>query len=148
MPLAETLLHVAARAEHVARVIRPALEAGTWVVCDRFADSTMAYQGWGQGVDQERIAALAAMIGLVPDATIVLSVSPVTAIARLRARGGEDDRYERLAPDFHARVAEGFRAIAAAEPDRCALVDADAPPEAVHAAILRTRLLASLLGGS
>lgn len=146
VPFAETLLHVAARAEHVSRVIRPALEAGTWVVCDRFADSTMAYQGWGQGADRERIAALAAMIGLVPDATIVLSVSPATAIARLRTRGGEDDRYERMDPDFHARVADGFRAIAAAEPDRCALVPADAPPAAVHAAILRTRQLVSLLG--
>ena len=148
MPLAETLLHVAARAEHVARVIRPALESGTWVVCDRFTDSTMAYQGWGQGVERERVAALAAMVGLVPDATIVLSVPPPTALARLRARGGEGDRYERMDPDFHARVAEGFRAIAAAEPDRCALVEADAPPAAVHAAILRTRQLASLLGGS
>ncbi len=147
VPLAETLLHVAARAEHVTRVIRPALDVGTWVVCDRFADSTMAYQGWGQGVNRERIAALAAMIGLVPDATIVLTASLATALARLRARGGEDDRYERMDAEFHARVAEGFRAIAAAEPDRCALVDADGPPAAVHAAILRTRQLASLLGG-
>lgn len=146
VPLAETLLHIAARAEHAARVIRPALEAGTWVVCDRFADSTMAYQGWGQGVDREQVAALAGMIDLVPDATIVLSVSPATATARLRARGGEGDRYERMDTRFHARVAAGFRAIAAAEPARCALVEADAPPAAVHAAILRTSQIASLLG--
>lgn len=145
VPLAETLLHVAARAEHVARVIRPALEAGTWVVCDRFADSTMAYQGWGQGVDREQIAELSGMIGLVPDVTIVLSASPATATARLRARGGESDRYERMDPAFHSRVAEGFRAIAAAAPDRCALVEAEGPPETVHGAILRTRQLASLL---
>lgn len=145
VPLAETLLHVAARAEHVARVIRPALEGGIWVVCDRFADSTMAYQGWGQDMDRQRIAALAAMIGLVPDATIMLSVPPATAISRLRGRGGERDRYERMDAGFHARVAEGFRAIAAAEPARCALLEADAPPDAVHAAILRTSQLASLL---
>jgi dTMP kinase len=134
-PLAQTLMHVAARAEHVERTIAPALRAGTWVICDRFADSTMAYQGWGLGVDRAAIATLAAMIALAPDLTIVLDATPETAAARLAARAGAPDRYERLGADFHARVAEGFRAIARAEPRRCVLVDANADPETVQAAI-------------
>jgi dTMP kinase len=134
---AETLLHFAARAEHVARTIRPALDAGMWVVCDRFADSTMAYQGYGQGADRAAIAALTGMVGLVPDVTIVLDVSDTVAAGRLRGRGGAPDRYERLDATFHARVNAGFRAIAAAEPDRCVLVPADAGEAAVHAAVMR-----------
>ena len=105
----------------------------------------MAYQGWGLGVDHATIAALTAMIGLVPGATIVLTVSPAVALARLLARGGTVDRYERLDTGFHARVADGFRAIAGAEPTRCALVTADGDPASVHAAILRVPRLASLL---
>ncbi len=135
-PPAEMLLHFAARAEHVERTIRPALATGTWVVCDRFTDSTLAYQGYGQGADRAMIAALGAWLGLVPDVTFVLEVSPAVAAARLVGRGGVADRYERLGADFHARVAAGFRAIAAAEPARCVLIDADGPPDAVHAAIM------------
>ncbi len=130
------MLHFAARAEHVARAIRPALEAGTWVACDRFADSTMAYQGWGLGADRPTIAALTAMIGLVPDLTLILTVAPETAAARMAARGAAPDRYERLDGGFHARVAAGFRAIAQAEPARCVLVDANADPVSVHETIL------------
>ncbi len=135
-PLAETMLHFAARAEHVVRTIRPALDAGRWVVCDRFSDSTMAYQGWGLGADRAAIAALAEMIGLTPDLTIILDVTPDTAAARLATRGKPPDRYERLDGGFHARVADGFRAIAQAEPARCALVDANADSAAVHARIM------------
>ena len=80
-PLAETMLHVAARAEHVAKTIKPALDAGTWVVCDRFADSTAAYQGYGQGSDHTAIATLGSLIDLVPDLTLVLTVSPAIAEA-------------------------------------------------------------------
>lgn len=134
-PLAETLLHFAARAEHVARTIRPALEAGIWVVCDRFADSTMAYQGYGQGADRAAIATLSGMIGLVPDLTLVLDVSAATGAARLAARGLGADRYERLGSDFFARVNAGFRAIAAAEP-RCAIVSAEDGEDAVAARVL------------
>ncbi|MBV8702822.1 MAG: dTMP kinase, partial [Acetobacteraceae bacterium] len=111
-PFAQTLLHFAARAEHVERTILPALRAGSWVVCDRFADSTMAYQGWGLGVDRARIAALGGMIGLVPDLTIILEVTANSASARLAARADRPDRYQRMGADFHTRVAEGFRAIA------------------------------------
>ena len=115
-PLAETLLHFAARAEHVAKIIRPALDAGMWVVCDRFYDSTMAYQGYGQGVDRGVIAQLTGYLGIAPDITLVLDVSDEVAAKRLAQRGGDADRYERLDAAFHARVRQGFREIAAAEP--------------------------------
>lgn len=135
---AETLLHFAARAEHVARTIRPALAAGTWVVCDRFHDSTMAYQGYGQGGDRAQIAALSAMLGLVPDLTIVLDLDVATGIARMAARGTPADRYERLGAAFFARVRAAFQEIAAAEPARCVLIDAAADADAVAARVWDT----------
>jgi dTMP kinase len=134
-PQAETLLHFAARAEHVARTVRPALEAGIWVVCDRFFDSTMAYQGYGQGGDLGMIAALSCMLCLVPDLTVLLDVSVTTGMARLSARGLAADRYERLGPDFFARVNGGFRAIAAAEP-RCVVVPSEGSEDEVAASVL------------
>jgi dTMP kinase len=144
-PLAETLLHYAARAEHAARTIRPALEAGTWVVCDRFYDSTMAYQGYGQGADRAAIATLTALLGLTPDLTIMLDVSVDTTLARLGRRGAVADRYERLGAAFFARIRDGFHAIAASEPERCVLLDAEGEEAAVAAAVLaavRARLAA------
>ena len=136
-PQAETLLHFAARAEHVEKTIRPALAAGTWVVCDRFYDSTMAYQGYGQGADRGMIATLAGLLRLVPDVTIVLDVSEAVAIARQIARGADADRYERLDALFHARANQGFRDIASAAPERCVLIAADGSEVAVHAAIMQ-----------
>ncbi len=136
-PKAEMLLHFAARAEHVERTIRPALAAGRWVVCDRFTDSTLAYQGYGQGADRGMIRALGAMVGLAPDRTFVLDVSEAVGAARLAGRPGGLDRYERLPPSFHVRVRAGFREIASAEPDRCVLIAADGDVASVHAAILR-----------
>jgi dTMP kinase len=135
-PLAETMLHFAARAEHVAKTIQPALDTGMWVVCDRFYDSTMAYQGYGQGVDRGVITALIGLLDIVPDATLVLDVSEAAAAARRKLRGGEADRYERLDAGFHARVRQGFRGIAAADPGRCVLIAADDPCEEVHAAVM------------
>jgi len=140
---AETLLHFAARAEHVETTIRPALASGTWVVCDRFYDSTMAYQGYGQGADRAMIAALTRMLGMVPDVTLVLDVSDAVAVARQLKRGADADRYERLDALFHARVRQGFRDIAAAAPERCVLLPGDGSEADVHAAIvaaLSTRL--------
>ena len=140
---AETLLHFAARAEHVATTIRPALATGTWVVCDRFYDSTMAYQGYGLGADRGTIATLIGLLGIVPDVTLVLDVSEPVAVARQIKRGMEADRYEKLDALFHARVRQGFRDIAAAEPQRCMLIPADGSEAEVHAAImaaLRARL--------
>lgn len=137
-PQAETLLHFAARADHVAKAIRPALERGAWVVCDRFYDSTMAYQGYGQGADRAFIAEQIRLLGVVPDLTVVLDVTETVAGERMRKRGSGADRYERLDGAFHARVREGFRAIAAAEPARCAVVDASGDIDAVHAAVMQT----------
>ena len=135
---AETLLHFAARAEHAERTIRPALAAGMWVVCDRFADSTMVYQGWGQGADKAAIATLTGMLGLRPDLTLVLDVSVETSLARLAMRGAAADRYERLGADFFARIRAGFLAVAGAEPARCVVIDAEADEDAVAEAILAT----------
>ncbi|MFC7474985.1 dTMP kinase [Dankookia sp. GCM10030260] len=136
--VAECMLHFAARREHVMRTIRPALHAGAWVISDRFADSTMAYQVYGQGVPRGVFDALAAVAleGLAPDLTLVLDIGPAEGLARAAARG-ETNRYEALDPSFHERVRAGFRAIAAAEPARCAVVDATAAPEGVAAEILR-----------
>jgi dTMP kinase len=131
---AETMLHVAARMEHVARTIRPAIEAGTWVVCDRFHDSTMAYQGYGLGVDRGMIETLGTMVGIVPDLTLVLDVPRAVALTWLRGRGGVDDRYESLDDDFHRRVTEGFRAIASQA--RCVLLDAAQDADAVHQMVM------------
>jgi dTMP kinase len=136
-PRAETLLHFAARAEHVEKTIRPALAAGMWVVCDRFADSTMVYQGYGQGADRADIAVLAGMIRLVPDLTLVLDVDVPTSLARLHGRGGASDRYECLGAAFFEVLRAGFLAVAAAEPARCVVIEAEARPEAVQAAIWR-----------
>ncbi|SDB49085.1 dTMP kinase [Belnapia rosea] len=143
--IAECMLHFAARREHVARTIRPALEAGTWVVSDRFADSTLAYQCFGQGVSRSVFDALAAVAleGLKPDLTLVLEIAPEDGLARAAARG-DSNRYEAMDTAFHARVRAGFRAIAAEDPGRCLLVDASDSPEGVAAVILkivRTRLL-------
>jgi dTMP kinase len=136
-PLAETLLHFAARREHLVRRIAPALEAGRWVVCDRFADSTVAYQGYGQGVDGGAIGAIrhAAIGAVTPDLTLMLDVSPQTWRARTAGRPGAEDRYERMDDAFHDRVRAGFLAIAAQEPSRCAVIDANLPLDAVAGAI-------------
>ncbi|MBL6457804.1 dTMP kinase [Belnapia sp. T6] len=143
--IAECMLHFAARREHVERTIRPALAAGTWVVSDRFADSTLAYQCFGQGVPRAAFDALAAVAleGLRPDLTLVLEIDPEAGLARAAARG-DTNRYEAMDAAFHARVRAGFRAIAQAEPGRCLLLDATGTPEGVAAEILkvvRARLL-------
>ena len=132
-PVAEAMLMFAARREHVVATIRPALEAGMWVVCDRFADSTRAYQCHGQGVPGEvyrRLAELS-LEGLASDLTLILDIAPEAGMARAASRGVAADRYERLDAGFHARVRAGFLAIAAAEPGRCAVLDAGRDPDAV-----------------
>jgi len=137
VPLAEMLLHFAARAEHVARTIRPAIDSGSWVLCDRFFDSTEAYQVHGQGADAAAFASLRGMIGLRPDLTLILDVSEEVASAREVARGRAADRYDRLGVGFHARVAGWFRRIETSEPERCVLVDADREESVVAADVLR-----------
>jgi dTMP kinase len=120
----------------VAKTIRPALESGIWVVCDRFFDSTMAYQGFGQGADKQFIRELSRLLGIAPELTLVLDVPEDIGARRMRQRGGDADRYERLDAAFHARVRAGYREIAAGEPERCVLIDASADVDTVHAAIL------------
>jgi dTMP kinase len=138
-PIAEAMLMFASRREHVVATIRPALAAGMWVISDRFADSTRAYQCHGQGVPGEVYRRLAdlALEGLAPDLTLILDVAPEQGMARAASRGVAADRYERLDAGFHARVRAGFLAIAAAEPQRCAVVDAAREPEAVFADVLQ-----------
>lgn len=134
-PVAEAMLHFAARREHVATVIRPFLAAGGWVVCDRFADSTLAYQG-AQGLERSVWARLAdvALEGFAPDVTLMLDMPVEQGMARAAARSGAD-RYERMGVGFHRRVRDGFLAIAAAEPGRCVVVDASADAGQVFQAI-------------
>ncbi len=142
-PLAQTLLHVAARVEHVAVTIRPALAAGIWVVCDRFMDSTRVYQGTAQGVEAASIEALAGIVGIEPDLTLVLDVPVDVSRARSVSRGGTADRYEAMDDAAHARIREGFLARAAADPARYAVVDATGDVDAVFAelcAVVANRL--------
>jgi dTMP kinase len=126
--MAETLLLFAARADHVRKVIRPALAAGTWVVCDRFLDATVAYQGAGKGVPLDLIERLAeaAHPGLRPDRTIVFDCSYEVARRRLAASGKKLDRFERADQAFFERVRSAYRARAEAEPQRVRLIDAAA----------------------
>jgi dTMP kinase len=135
-PVTETLLMYAARRDHIERVIEPALARGAWVVCDRFADSTRAYQGAGGGTDPALIAALEAQVlgAARPDLTLVFDIPPETGLRRAQARGGEM-RFESKGLAFHQRLREGFLAIVAGEPDRCALIDAAASIEAVETAV-------------
>lgn len=135
-PMTDTLLHFAARADHVATVIRPALDRGDIVLCDRFTDSTRAYQGMGQGFPLDVIETLAFLIATEPDVTIVLDIPVATSLSRAAARPGGLDRYERLGPNFLERVRAGFGDIARGNPERCTLIDADRPIEAVAADIL------------
>ena len=122
----EALLVAAARRDHVERTIRPALARGAWVLCDRFFDSTMAYQGLAGGVDPADIAWLRAFAteGLAPDLTIVVDLPVAAGMARVAARGeGQRQRFELRGRDFHERLRTAFRTIAAAEPGRCRVVD-------------------------
>jgi dTMP kinase len=137
-PVSEALLHYAARAEHVARTIRPALAAGTWVVCDRFADSTMAYQGYGHRLGRAAILALDRVVlrGFKPDLTLVLDLPVAAGLARAAERGGAD-RYERMGRDFHERVRRGFRDIVRHAPRRCVLVSAAGNPDQVASRLWR-----------
>lgn len=136
-PATETLLMYAARRDHIERVIRPALERGAWVICDRFADSTRAYQGAAGGVDPKFISALETYIleGTRPDLTLVFDLPANVGLDRAHARAGAEMRFESKGMAFHERLREGFRAIADSEPDRCALIDATAPMDAVEAAV-------------
>jgi len=138
-PLVETLLLFAARADHVARVIRPALEASSWVVCDRFSDATAAYQGAGKGVPAELIARLAeaAHPGLLPDRTLVFDCNYEVARARLSGSGKTLDRFEREDRAFFERVRAAYLERARAEPARLRVIDAAAALAEIRKALER-----------
>ncbi|HET6794179.1 MAG TPA: dTMP kinase [Acidimicrobiales bacterium] len=125
VPRAETLLMLAARAQHVDEVILPALDAGRDVVCDRFSGSTIAYQGYGRGLDPTALADLSAWAagGLEPDVVVLLRVEPSVAAARRSTRTQGDDRIEGEAAEFFARIDAGFDALAAGNPGRWRVVD-------------------------
>jgi dTMP kinase len=134
----ETLLHYAARREHLDATVLPALALGRWVVSDRFADSTMAYQGCGLGLGREFISGLHGLVvgDLAPDLTLILDLPVAAGLARAAARAGGEDRYERMDLGFHERVRQGFLAIAAREPERCVVVDAAGSPDTVAETLL------------
>ncbi len=141
-PMSEVLLHNAARIEHLETTVKPALAAGQWVLCDRFADSTLAYQGYGHGLDVSAIANLHWLLykDFKPDLTLILDLPLEEGLKRAHARlkNGADgeDRYERMGKDFHERLRRGFLDIAEAEPARCAVIDASGDEESVHGAIM------------
>lgn len=132
-PTAEALLMFAARSDHLDRLIRPALARGAWVVCDRFADSSRAYQGFAGGVDTGFIEALdQTVVGDdQPDLTLVFDLPVETGLSRAAARGGDEARFEGKDAAFHTRLRQGFLEIARAHPQRCVVIDADGGPDAV-----------------
>ncbi|MGB4101144.1 MAG: dTMP kinase [Alphaproteobacteria bacterium] len=133
----EVLLIFAARREHLVKTVWPMLKHGTWVICDRFVDSTLVYQGDGMGLDHGHIHALYAMTAgdFVPDLTLILDLPVATAQQRIAAR--QLDRYERKGADFHEKLREGFMRLAQETPDRRKIVDATQPQEHVQDAIWR-----------
>lgn len=136
---AELYLFLADRAQHVAEVIRPALEAGQTVLCDRYADSTLAYQGYGRGLDPEHLLRINDMAtgGLMPDLTLLLDLPVHCGLERAGLRNREEGtvlsegRFDAESLEFHERVRQGYRSLAAEEPERFAIIDAAQPPEDV-----------------
>jgi len=135
--LTETLLLFAARADHLGHTIRPALAAGQWVICDRFTDSTYAYQGAGRDVDENTIAAIetATTANFRPDLTLILDVPVEEGLSRANARGPHEARFENFDRAFHERLRDYFQALAQRERRRCVLIDGSGPPDTVGAAI-------------
>jgi dTMP kinase len=156
-PLSETLLFIAARADHVARTIEPALSKGQWVISDRFSDSTFVYQGVARelGIETVRYLQQMALGDLTPDLTLILDVEPGKGLARAAGRGlalfddagpknaaavlhhSEENRFERFDVDFHKRLREGFLEIAAQEPKRCVVIDGSSDADSVAAHVWR-----------
>ena len=138
-PAAEALLFAAARSDHVAHLIEPALAAGRWVICDRFVDSSLAYQGGAGGLGEAAIRALhqVGSNGLLPDRTLLLEVNPQATAARIQARDGDaTDKIGGRGAAFHEGVADAFVRLAQADPARFRRIDASGIPGAVHALVL------------
>ena len=136
-PMTETLLMFAARSDHLERTVRPALAAGRWVVCDRFADSSRAYQGVGGGTPEAFIEALDAAVvaATQPDLTLIFDLPVEVGLERAFGRGLFETRFESKGLEFHERLRRGFLDIAAAHPERCVVVDADGDQDAVEARV-------------
>jgi dTMP kinase len=130
----ELLLFLAARFDHVQKIIRPALARGAWVICDRYQDSTTAYQGFARGLGREYVQGLYRQVfgTFQPDLTLILDIPPEEGLRRAKGRGQGDDRFEREALDFHTQLREGFVSIALHEPERCVMVDALGSAQQVH----------------
>jgi len=152
VPRTEVLLFLASRAQHVDRLIRPALERGIWVLCDRFDDSTFAYQGYGRGFDLDALQSANhfATNGLKPDLTLLLDVSPETSRARLQERqcqtSASPDRIERESDAFHVRLRSGFLELARKEPERFVVLATEGDRDPV-AADIRAAVIQRLMGG-
>jgi dTMP kinase len=136
-PLTQTFLFMAARQEHVTRVIAPALARGAVVISDRYADATVAYQGYGQGMDVQTIRELNMLAtgGVLPDLTLVLDLDPAAGMRRIRGRAL--DAFEKMDPAFHRRVREGYLEIARADKNRVVVLDAARDADALHADVVR-----------
>lgn len=136
-PETELLLFNAARRDHVERLIRPALDRGAWVVSDRFADSSRVYQGVTRDGNRQLVEALHCLvIGIEPDLTFLIDMDPAAALARSKARGGAEDRFESLGLEFQQRLRAGFLALAREYPDRIRVIDGEGPEDAVAARVL------------
>jgi dTMP kinase len=137
--LTEALLMFAARADHVARTIRPALESHKWVISDRFTDSSYVYQGVGRGMRPGKIAEIENVVldGFEPDLTLILDLPVQEGLKRAKARNGNETRFEKFDVDFHQRLRAGFHEIAKANPTRCVLIDASGSEDQVAQAIWR-----------
>jgi len=136
--ITETLLAYAARADHVARTIGPALATGNWVISDRFSDSTFAYQGVGRGLDRETIRRIdsAVLDDFSPDLTLILDLDVAIGLERANARAGDENRFEKFGPGFHEKLRQAFLDIAKRYPDRCRVIDASGSEDAVAERIL------------
>ena len=138
-PEVETLLMFAARADHIARTIHPALESGQWVICDRFTDSTYAYQGAGRGLDADLIRRIEQVTigGFRPDLTLILDLPVEEGFARIGGRAHTENRFEKFDHAFHERLRTYFRALAKREAERCVLIDSRGAAEEVSEQIWR-----------
>lgn len=137
-PATETLLFYAARLEHVHRLIKPSLEEGRHVICDRFSDSTLVYQGIGKDLSEYYVQMLHKLTlgNFAPDLTFILDISPQEGLRRAQERNHKEKRFEDMPMDFHRRIRAGFLAIAAREPRRCVVLDAGQDPKTLHTRIV------------
>ena len=135
--MTELLLLYAARRDHVEKIIKPALEKGHWVLCDRFADSTMAYQGFGHGLGMDTVLSIhrASLGEFWPDVTIYMDIAPAKGLARANARMDDENRYESMDLSFHEKLRAGYKEIAAKAPDRFITIDASQDLETVWLAV-------------